>query len=202
MDLFIKFNKRNILDRQIDTLVGISKGLTADGKLSQDEANFLHTWLIQNQQYGENPVIANLFQKVSQMLEDSVLDKAETAELLALLKSISGEKSEVGELAKPTSLPLDNPAPQIIFEGRQFLFTGTCVFGSRKECEAAVEGLGGVNASGVTKSLDYLVIGTYVSDSWAHETYGRKIEKAMSYRESGLPLAIVAEAVWIEQAGF
>lgn len=201
MDLFTRFNKRNVLDRQIDTLVGISKGLVADGKIDQGEAEFLKTWLIQNAQYGENPIIANLLHRVSQMLEDGVLDSTEATELLAVLRSISGEKSEIGELAKPTSLPLNNPVPQIAFEGGSFLFTGTCVFGTRRECQAAVERLGGFNSKSVTKTLNYLVIGTYVTDSWAHETYGRKIEKAMSYRDGGLPIAIVTEEVWIEQAG-
>jgi len=202
MELFTRFNKRNIIDRQIDTLVGLGKGLVADGKIDQGEAEFLLSWLVQNQQYGESPIVANLFQKVSRMLEDGVLDETESAELLALLKSFSGEKSEIGELGKPTSLPLDNPVPRIVFVGKQFLFTGTCVFGTRRDCQAAVDSLGGLNSSKVTKSLDYLVIGTYVTDSWAHETYGRKIEQAMSYRESGLPIAIITEEAWIEQAGY
>lgn len=38
---------------------------------------------------------------------------------------------------------------------------------------------GGVNASSVTKKLDYLVIGTYVSKTWMHESQGRKIEKTL-----------------------
>lgn len=202
MDIYTKFNKRNILDRQIDTLIGISKGLVADGKIDHGEAEFLLTWLIQNQQPGENPILQNLLQRVSQMLQDGALDPEESAELLGVLKAISGEKSEIGELAKPTTLPLNNPVPEITFNGKFFLFTGTCVFGTRKTCQAAVEQLGGINSNTVTKTLDYLVIGTYVTDSWAHETYGRKIEKAMSYRESGLPVAIITEEAWIQQAGF
>jgi NAD-dependent DNA ligase len=78
------------------------------------------------------------------------------------------------------------------------LFTGTCVFGTRKQCQTAVEELGGLNAKGVTKKLDYLVLGTYVTDSWAHESYGLKIEKAMEYRDSGVPLCIITEEHWIK----
>ena len=58
------------------------------------------------------------------------------------------------------------------------------------------ESLGGINAKGVNKSLNYLVLGTYVTDSWAHENYGRKIEKAMEYRERGVPLVIITEEHW------
>ena len=77
-----------------------------------------------------------------------------------------------------------------------FLFTGTCAYGTRKQCQAAVESLGGMNAKSVTKTLDYLILGTYVTDSWAHETYGRKIEKAMNYRDEGVQLVIVTEEHW------
>ncbi len=67
--------------------------------------------------------------------------------------------------------------------------------------QASIETLGGKNAGSVTKSLNYLVIGTYVTDSWAHETFGRKIEKAMEYRDSGVSLVIVTEEHWIGEAG-
>lgn len=199
MNLFTRFNRKSIDDRQIDTLIGISKGLVADGKVDQSEAEFLYGWLIQNRRNTDNPVIVNLLGKVESMLEDGVLDAEESAELLALLRRINGEPSEIGELAKSTSLPINHPLPPVKFEGRQFLFTGTCAFGTRKQCEAAVKTLGGINAKGVTKILDYLVLGTYVTDSWAHETYGRKIEKAMEYRSEGIPLVIITEEHWVNE---
>ena len=64
-----------------------------------------------------------------------------------------------------------------------------------------MERLGGLNVSGVSKSLDYLVLGTYVTDSWIHESFGRKIEKAVGYRESGVPIVIMSEERWLEAAG-
>ena len=130
------------------------------------------------------------------MLNDGVLDSEESSELFGLLHRISGNPSEVGELAKATSLPIDLPPPDVAFPDRSFLFTGTCAFGTRRQCHEVTEALGATIANGVSKKLDYLVIGTYVTDSWAHETYGRKIEKAMRYRSQGLPLAIISEEHW------
>ncbi len=199
MDIFQRFNRKSIDDRQIDTLIGLSKGLLADGKVDQAEAEFLQTWLIQSRQTTENPVIINLLSRVDAMLEDGVLDSEESSELLSILHKLTGEPSVVGELAKTTSLPVDEPAPSIIFEDNQFLFTGTCVYGSRKDCQSAIESLGGINAKGVTKKLDYLVLGTYVTDSWIHESYGRKIEKAMQYRDEGMPITIITEEHWINE---
>jgi len=196
MDIFTRFNRKSIDDRQIDTLIGLSKGILADGKVDQSEAEFLQNWLVQSRQATSNPIIMNLLEKVEAMLRDGVLDEEESAELMTLLQRISGDSSELGELAKTSSLPVDEPMPKIVFPGNSFLFTGTCAFGTRKQCQAAVDSLGGLNAKGVTKSLNFLVLGTYVTDSWAHETFGRKIEKAIAYRENGVPLKIVTEEHW------
>ena len=75
-----------------------------------------------------------------------------------------------------------------------FCFTGTCATGTRRDCQNVVRNLGGEVANGVTRKLDYLVLGAYVTDSWAHESFGRKIEKAVEYRDvKGTGLAIVSE---------
>lgn len=200
MDIFTKYNRKNIQDRQIDTLIGLGKGITADGRVDQAEAEFLQTWLVQNCQ-SQNPIIINLLNKVGEMLEDGILDQEESDELLNILYSISGEKSELGEVSKTSTLPICSPPPEIEFSDRSFLFTGTCAFGTRKDCQSAIESLGGINAKSVTKTLNYLVLGTYVTDSWVHESFGRKIEKAMVYRDSGLPITIITEKHWLTESG-
>ena len=198
MDIFTRFNRKSIDDRQIDTLIGLSKGLTADGRVDQAEADALLTWLIQSRQCSDSPIIVNLLEKVDAYLSDGVLDSDEASDLLATLRKISGDKSEIGELAKPSTLPLDDPLPEVKFEGQTFLFTGTFAYGTRKQCKEALESLGGLNSSGVNKKLNYLILGSYVTDSWAHESFGRKIEKAMVYRDQGVPIRIVPEYHWIE----
>jgi len=200
MDIFTRFNRKAIQDRQIDTLIGISKGIIADGKVDQSEAEFLQGWLIQNH-HSENPIVLNLLDKLSDILQDGVLDSEESEELFAILRSISGDETEIGEVAKTSTLPLCSPPPEIDFNGKSFLFTGTCAFGTRKQCNEAVESLGGVSAKSVTKKLDYLVLGTYVTDSWIHETFGRKIEKAMEYRDSGVSISIITEEYWLSGSG-
>lgn len=201
MDLFAKFNREGIEDRQIDTLIGLSKGIISDGIVNQSEAEFLLTWLIQNYQASKNPLLLNLLNKVEEMLADNFLDEQESMELLNILKSLSGEESSRGELAKPSSLPFCSPKPEVKFKDKNFLFTGTFVYGIRKNCQKLVLELEGQVSKSVTKNLDYLVIGSYVTDSWIHETFGRKIEKAVKYREEGVPLKIISEDLWIKSAG-
>ncbi|WP_051436097.1 hypothetical protein [Marinomonas ushuaiensis] len=102
---------KNIEDRQVDTLIGLSKGLVADRTVNQSEAKFLLSWLIQNQPDSGNPIIDNLLQKVVVMLEDGILDPDKSEELKNILQAISGGNSEIGELAKTTSLPINAPLP-------------------------------------------------------------------------------------------
>ena len=196
MDKFTRFNRKSIDDRKIDTLIGLAKGLTADNIINQAEAEFLYTWLIQNKVNSNHPVIGNLLSKVEAMLDDQILSADESQELLALLKKFTGDDSEIGELAKTTNLPIDKPAPTILFEGSVFVLTGQFAFGSRGKCEEKISFLGGKNAKNITRKTNYLVLGTYVTDSWAHETYGRKIEKAMEYRKQDNTISIITEAHW------
>lgn len=71
MGIFTRLNRKSIADRQIDTLLGLSKGLIA-GKVDQAEAEFLMAWLVQNRQATDNPIIINLLDRVGAMLRDGV----------------------------------------------------------------------------------------------------------------------------------
>ena len=183
--------------RQVDTLIGLCKGIVADCSVNQLEAEFLHSWLVANEvAINHNPMIARLLDRVGLMLEDGLLDDDESRELFSTLHEFSGDAPEVGELIKTSTLPVNQPQPHVKFQDKVFLFTGTCASGTREECEAIVEKRGGVNVRGVTRRLNYLVVGYYVTESWKHETFGNKILKAMKYRDQyGVP-AIVTEEHW------
>ena len=60
---------------------------------------------------------------------------------------------------------------------------------------------GGEPAKGVTKKLNYLVIGSVGSDFWRHSSFGTKIVKAAQYCEDGVGIAIVSEAHWVARLG-
>ncbi len=202
MEIYTKFNRKQINDRDIDTLIGLSKGLTADGKINTAEATVLVSWLVQSKSRSDNPLVENLLEKVESMLADGVIDDEESAELVTTLNQFTGESPEIGEVAKATTLPLCDPPPSFSLEGNSFLYTGTFAYGARKLCKEATESRGGINAKSLTKSLDFLVIGTYVTDSWKHESFGNKIIKAVAYRDEGCPLSIISEEKWAEIGGF
>ncbi|MEZ5927715.1 MAG: hypothetical protein R3C55_04440 [Parvularculaceae bacterium] len=98
------------------------------------EAEFLQKWLSQNLHITDHPLVRTLYARVSEMLGDGSLDGVKQQELLDTLNRLSRD-FELGEAMKATTLPLCSPAPDVTFLGSTFCFTGTFVFGNRKQCE-------------------------------------------------------------------
>ena len=165
------------------------------GILNQSEVEYLQKWLVAHREVHQSPMAANLLLRVNSMLADNVLDREEALELFDTLQQFSGADIELGESLKATTLPLDEPLPSVLFDSRNYCFTGTFAFGPRHECEAAVVELGGACGS-LTKNTNYLVIGIYATDSWAHSSYGRKIERALELKQDGVPIHIIGEQHW------
>ena len=190
------FGRARLDDRQVNELVGLARGLCADETINQAEAEYLQKWLAASTAITDNPIVGNLMIRVRDMLIDRRLAADEARELLETLKKFSGDKFELGEVIKSTTLPLDDPQPEILFEGKRFCFTGTFAFGSRADCEAAVGDRGGLIGS-LTMATSYLVVGIYATDTWAHSAYGRKIERAVEMKTQGVPIAIIGEQHWV-----
>jgi hypothetical protein len=129
--------------RQVTELVGICRGLIADGVVNGQEAEFLQKWLVANAGVTGNSVVCDLLRKINGFLEDRVRHSEDATSLFHTLECFTGNDIELGEVLKSCSLPLDAPPPQLSFEGKKCCFTGTFAFGTRPECEAAVHKLGG-----------------------------------------------------------
>lgn len=71
--------------RQVDELIGLARGVTADGDLNQAEAEFLQKWLAANMAATNQPLVRTLYQRISEALSDGVLDAEEKATLLDTL---------------------------------------------------------------------------------------------------------------------
>jgi NAD-dependent DNA ligase len=193
------FNNRvsgdRISSRQIDELIGIARGVAADGALNQAEVEFLQKWLAANASISDQPVIRTLYSRINEILADGVLDSGECVELLETLNSFSNRDFELGEVLKSTTLPLCDPPPDLAFVGRTYCFTGTFNYGQRKHCEQAVADRG-ASCGGLSMRTDYLVVGVYATESWKHSSMGNKIIKAVEWRDEGVPISIVSEEHW------
>jgi len=192
-----RYSKKRLDDRAIDELIGLSKGIIADKIVNQDEATFLQGWMEANVPCVEDMMVNQLYRRIHEMLIDGILDQEEQQELLELLQQFTGENTQGAYITNlTTTLPFDDPAPAIDFEGATFCLTGTFVFGPRKACTQLIEDQGGIVKKTVTKELDYLVCGHFCTNSWVHSSYGRKIEAAIENRaQLGNPF-IISEDHW------
>ncbi len=190
--------KRRRLDRSIDELIGISRGILADGLIVKAEAEFLLSWLDKHREFADSYPYSVLYPRITDMLSDGVLDADEEGELMAMLLELQGGVHDYAEgVSNSATLPLCKPAPEVKFGGCIFVVTGTFAAGNRKEVTAEIEQRGGVVKGSPTKNTDYLVIGDVGSRDWVHSTYGRKIEKAVTLRDEGTGIQIVSEQHWL-----
>ncbi len=194
-------NAGRVQDRLIDELIGISRGVIADGIVDEKEAIFLGQWIENHREIADRWPVNVLYARLTEMLKDGVLSSDEQVELLATLRDLTGESSLFQEPNKSTTLPVDRPAPDLEFAGRTFCLTGKFVFGSNLECEETITELGGEVVSMPGKGTDYLVIGELCSPDWVHTTFGRSIERGVELKDQGHPLAIVTEEHWVDNLG-
>lgn len=183
--------------KAINVLTGIALGILSDGRVEDKEILFLDTWMRENEEFLDDWPMTVIARRVEDILADGYISKDECADFYSvLLDLVGGAPEETGAAGGvATRLALD-PEETIHFEGRCFCLTGKFLFGPRSRCEHFTSLRGGEICQNVVKKLDYLVIGTLASRDWAHSSHGRKIEKALAYKEAGIPITIVPEEVW------
>jgi NAD-dependent DNA ligase len=194
--LNMAFRSEQVIDRQIDELIGIAKGIVADGHVCKPEAAFLMQWIETNRAASHVWPATVLYPRLTSVLADGVIDSDEESELLELLLHTVGGNAPVrGEASMSTELPFTKPPPTIDFKERAFCFTGKFYAGTRSWCEEQVA-TRGAHCCAITRELNYLVIGEIGSRDWIHSTHGRKIEKALEYNERGCSIGIIGEQYW------
>lgn len=203
---FAYFRRTDMIVRDSQELVGICRGIIADGKVCDKEVEFLLRWL-QNSEEAARAYPGNiLLERLVSIFEDGVIDEQEKGELLFLLRDLIGER-ENGEIdRRSSSLGLNDPQPPLRFRGENFCLTGVFEYGSRGHIEAHLKSIGGTIKSSITKKNPiYLVVGTFATEEWKFSTYGRKLETAIALREEGCAVSIISEAHMfheLERLGF
>jgi len=189
---------RNKIAQGCGSLLGIVTGLIADRVLTDDEVRFLSAWLDQHDEIATHWPGDVLHARIKAALADGRIDEEERAHLVKTIEQIVGGSLErLSERGAVNQLAFDDPG-DLQFSGSHFCLTGDFVFGPRAKCEAEISGRGGLVGKGITKRLRYLVVGSLGSDEWKHGSFGTKIEKAIAYRRSGVPISIVREDHWTE----
>jgi hypothetical protein len=182
-----------MVDAGFAQLVGLCRGILADGVLNDSEIVTLDEWLkTYATRLPEWPCQA-LARHVRGILSDGIVDEAERKDLLTYLTELTGSGS--GRHDGPTALPLSDPPPHIEFTGRLFCLTGTFVFGPRRVVSATVQEQGG-RVTETPGNAHYVVIGATITPAWKYGTHGLKIEEAVTARAAHGRPAIISEEHW------
>lgn len=193
------FNAKRRFDRAVDQLLGICSGIVADGEINRKELAFISTWLTEHSEVCNSFPGNQLARRISDVMADGIVTADEHHDLVLVLQQISGNSFIDSGAAAPDApaIPADD-SPVVKIPGNSFCFTGKFAYGTRTKCEDAVKALGAHCENDVTLSLNYLVIGAGVSPDWKHETYGRKIERALEIRNNGRATPIIVlEEQWV-----
>lgn len=181
-------------ESDLHLLNGLCKGLISDREITEHEIRYLDWWLTQNGALKNNYPGRELYALVKEILSDGVITAEESTSLHKALVDFTGCDLDSGVVdGLATRLPVDSEfLPQV--EGKVFCLTGVFMAGKRSIVEDRVKSAGGIIISNITKNLDFLVIGTLSSRDWKYSSHGRKIEKAINYRDAeGAKLKIIAE---------
>jgi len=184
-------------EKQLAELMGICRGVIADGVVAPEEAVYLRDWLTIHK-----PLLdcwpANVISKrLEQVFEDGRVDEQEQEDLLVLLRMITSEEPPVNEAtAKAVPLPLTMPEPQVQFLGKRFCLTGRFVCGPHDYCKRAILRRGGKVDVQPGPRTDYLVIGGLSLSDWKDCPDASKIYKALQLNKDGKPICIVSEENW------
>lgn len=120
----------------IDELIGLCRGLAADGSINQSKVEFLQKWLAANVAISDQPVIRTLHDRINSTLADHVADEDECDDLIGTLHELASGPVELGESLKSTSLPLCKPAPFLTLAGQRYCFTGSSCSGSASSAKS------------------------------------------------------------------
>lgn len=193
----LPFLELNSTESDKHLLEGLCKGMLANHELTDAEIKYLNWFLSVNGALKNNYPGKELYSLVSEILKDGVITESERAELKLALLAFTGCDLELGIVdGLSTKLPLDN-IDTLNLKGATVCLTGEFLHGKRSVCEGEIKLQGATVISGITQKLDYLIIGTMSSKDWRYQAHGRKIEKAVEYRdEKGISLKIISEEQW------
>jgi len=191
----------DVISSDIQRLQGILHGILADNEISEEEIIVLKDWLNENNQLSSTYPYDEIKSLVLSVLNDGILDEEEKkilkvyfTEFIDTKVSANIHRVEIDELKKSMTISgICAASPNVVIENNVFCFTGASSRTIRSEIKEIIESKSGIFQDNITKKLNYLVIGDEGNPCWVFSCYGRKVEKAIEYRKSGIPVQIIHE---------
>ena len=163
----------------LQRLNGILDGIVCNQKVNQKEIDSLNIWLKQNDYLKDVYPYDKVLLEVSKVLEDGVLTTEESNYILSIFNEIVH--------------PDFNNDENIDFDGKTFCLTGEFKCATKQEISKKLQELGGIEKTGVSSKLDYLIVGGIGSDAWKFGKIGGKQAKAQELNEKGADIKIIDE---------
>jgi len=182
----------------LQRLHAILGGIVSDGQVTKDELRGLSVWLQDHEHLKTCWPYDEIYSLIVGVMKDQKIDPEEHAQLKAFFSEFTAvldDRTITSPLVSEGAniVGLCAVCPEIDFSASIFCFTGASSRYTRKELAATVERLGGTFAPNLTKSVRYLIIGADGNPCWAYACYGRKVEKAVELRKSGVRILLIHE---------
>jgi hypothetical protein len=182
----------------LQRLHAIVGGIAADGVITEDELRGLSDWLMEHDYLKTCWPYDEIDSLVTAVMTDHRIDPDEHKMLMGFFTEFINILDE-RTISNPciaengTIHGLCAVCPDIKFNGSRFCFTGASSRYTRAELVDVVTKMGGEFLPSVSAKVNYLVIGADGNPCWAYACYGRKVEKAVELRKSGVRLQLIHE---------
>lgn len=163
----------------LQILNGILDGIVCNQKVNQKEIENLNIWLRQNDYLKDVYPYDKVLLEVNKVLEDGILTEEESNYIFDIFNEIVN--------------PDFNDYENIDFNGKTFCLTGEFKCATKQEISKKLQELGGIEKTGVSSKLDYLIVGGVGSDAWKFGKIGGKQAKAQELNEKGANIKIIDE---------
>lgn len=108
------FNAHRRAERDISELLGLLKGVLADGVVSQGEADFVRDWTASHPDARTKWPVSAICARIDRIFADGHADDAERDDLRQLFEQIVGGKVTMElKTADGAAMPFDAPVPTI-----------------------------------------------------------------------------------------
>ncbi|UDQ97976.1 BRCT domain-containing protein [Lentisphaerota bacterium WC36G] len=188
-----RFNAPIRYENAISQLQGLAYAIVFDNIISNDELKTLLYWLHHNSEFLEHWPLNSICDIFLEARENKSFSNEQRTKLFSLLEKI-------GKVDDVCNAIFDDIDESDHFYSKTVIITGN--FNDLKRAEV-LEKLYDFNITAqnkdVTFETDYVVVGAKGSRNWRFGKFGRKIEKAIEYRDQReVPLKIINEETFFK----
>lgn len=185
----------------LQRLQAILTGISADGVITTNELEGLIDWLADHEHLKTCYPYDEVDSLITSILSDQKIDPQEHRDLLEFFGEFTNVKPKSNDLSDKSSYTLKGicaTSPVINFQSSVFCFTGEGMNMTRDELSSLAIHHGGSVVKGVSKKINYLIVGSNGNPCWKYACYGLKIERAMALRKEGHAIVIAHEIDFLD----